>query len=303
MNQARKWIALTMIVALLLAATPALAAGEPTRITGKSMMHFVVDGVEYAPPDGALGGFFYHNNGTHTYVPIRFVAYILKKDVQWNGQTRKVSVFDPKTEEDAARIEAYLAERAVSDALIEPVGPVTAEVLDVQVVPDVTYEFNDVKAEAGEHTPGLLIDGSIYVPIRFITENLGYKVSWDQATYTISTEIAEVDRIVNKYRELAETMKGDVIEEATGMLNELGITNPLDVLTGKVSEEQMAQLVEIGKDFLPEVEQQLNDLLAAMTQELVDLEQPTLLADQLHKELEGLLNLARNYLADGGADS
>lgn len=303
MNKARKWIAFMVIAGLLLSGPTALAAAEPTTIMGKSMMHFVVDGTEYAPPEGETGGFFYENNGTHTYVPLRFVAYILKKDVSWDNKEKRVSINNPNSEEALAQIEAYLEQHRVADSAIEPVGPVNAETLNIEVMEEVRYVFNGKQVAAGEHTPGLLIDNRLYVPMRFITESLGYGVKWEQTTYTISVEIADVDRIVGHYQQLADIKKEQLIAEALGILQDLGINSLLDVTLGRASEEQMAQLREIGKDMLPEVEQQMNDLLAAMDGELTELNQPTVHVDELRKQLEGLLNLVRNYLADEGVDS
>lgn len=295
MGKARKMFAILLAAALLLPGTGALAA-EPVTVTGKSMMHFVVDGVEYAPPEDAVGGFFY-DGGKYTYVPLRFVAYILKKDVSWDNESKQVSIFDPQSEEDLARIEAYLEERKVADSAIEPAGPAKADVLPIRVVPEVSYVFNGQPAKPGEETPGLMIDGSLYVPMRFITENLGYKLNWDSTTFTISADIADVDRIVRHYRELAETMKGDVMEEALGILQEMGISNPVDVFLGRIGEEQMAGLLEIAAAFLPEVEERLDGLIGAMRAELEAIGQPTLLADQLYKELDHLLDQARKFLA------
>lgn len=285
---------LLALVVLLLPAEPALSAPQPTMVTGESQMHFLVDGTEYAPPENEVGGFFY-DGGKYTYVPLRFVAYILKKDVAWDGKNKRVSIFDPKSAEDLASIEAYLEERKVAESAIEPAGSAVRSVLSIDVVPDVKYEFNGVPATPGEETPGLMIDNRIYVPMRFIVENLGYQVNWDRATFTISVDIADVDRIVKHYRELAEAKYGAIEKEADGLLAEFGLTR-LDVLQRLANEEQLEALREAAKERLPEIEGELDELIGEMRRELQAIGQPTLLAEQLRKELELPLNLLRNFL-------
>lgn len=289
----RRLAALLALAALLLPAAPAFAAPQPTAVTGESQMHFLVDGTEYAPPEDQVGGFFY--DGGYTYVPLRFVASILKKDVAWDGKNKRVSIFDPKSAEDLARIEAYLEERKVADSAIEPAGPAARSVLPIDVVPDVKYEFNGVPAAPGDKTPGLMIDNRIYVPMRFIAEHLGYRVNWDRATFTIAVDIADVDRIVKHYRELAEAIKGDTLEEARAILRELGLQET-DVLLGRASEEKMAELGKIAEEWLSDIERQLDEFIEAMMNELKDAGQPTLQAELLRKELAGLIQLARNIL-------
>lgn len=300
MGKLRKLAAIVLALALMMPVGQALAAGQPTKIMGKSMMHFVVDGIEYTPPEGAIGGFFY-DNGKYTYVPLRFMAYILKKDVGWDNARKKVTVFDPKSEETLATIEAYLEERKVANSVIGPAAPLTSETIDILIVPNVTYEFNGVNVTPGKETPGLMINNSIYVPLRFVTENLGYRVDWDRTTLKISTEIAEVDRIVKHYREVAETKKDELTDEAFAILDDLGI-DQLNVVRGNLTDEERAKLSEVAKEYLPDVERQLDELIGAMAKELQDINQPTLLAEQLRKELEKTLNLARTFLGNEGAN-
>jgi len=300
MKKGKRWFAAILALALMLPAATAMAAPEQVTVSGRSMMHFVVDGVEYAPPEDQSG--FFYDGGKYTYVPLRFVAHILGKDVSWDNAAKRVTISEPKNDEVRAEIEAYKKAQKVADSVIEAAGPVTWETLPIEVVPNVKYVIFGNEVQPAAETPGLMVNNRIFVPLRFVSENLGYQVGWDKTTLTIAIQVAEVDRIVNKYREMAEQIKGDTIDEAMAILKDLGL-NAADVLMGRASEEQMAELRKVAAEWLPGLEQRLNDFIAEMKKELTDAEQPTLQADLLRKELENLLKTAKNILEVGGADS
>lgn len=298
-KKARRSISLLIIAALLLSATPVMAAAEPTPVMGKSKMHFVVDGVEYAPPEDAVGGFLY-DGGRYTYVPLRFVANILKKDVGWDNNVKRASIFDPESPEDLARIEAYLDTLKLPESVIEPAEPAKVEYLDIQVVPEVSYAFNGKLVEPDAQTPGLLVEDRIYVPFRFITENLGYKVNWDKTTFTVSTEIAEVDRIVGHYRGLAEQLQAEFTDEALAILAELGFNNVFAFSLARLDDAQLEKLQEIAPPFMEQAETKKEELVSALKRELREQNQPILQAEWLEAELDGTLNLLKRELDKKG---
>jgi len=292
-------LAALLAIVLLLPAVTAFAAAQPTAIMGRGMLHFVVDGTEYAPPEGEgyVGGFFYKVN--HTYVPLRFFATILKKDVGWDNGSKTVTIYDPDKSK-LKEIEAALEQMKVEPSVIGPAGPATAEKLMIEVVPNVKYVINGVvEVKTAEETPGLLIDKRIYVPFRFVTENLGYSVGWDKPTYTITVNIAEADRIVTHYREQAEIFKDEWTDRVFAKLEELDL-DVLDVRFGRMTDEQREQLLQAVDVWLPEVRQQMDAFFADMTKKLEEAGQPALQANRLRDKLVQEILLALKFLGIDG---
>lgn len=94
-------------------------------------------------------------NAGNTMVPLRFVTEALGGEVEWNNDERKVII----------RRGNQLAELWLDQVNLNAGGKwVTAEV------------------------PPVLKGETTMVPIRIISENLGWKVSWDQSTYTATLE-------------------------------------------------------------------------------------------------------------------
>lgn len=85
-------------------------------------------------------------------VPVRFVSESLGAEVQWDDMNKAVTII-----KDKAKIRIKLGER--------------------------NFTVNGVKESMD--TAAFLKDGRTYVPIRFISENLGVDTSWDQKSYTV----------------------------------------------------------------------------------------------------------------------
>ncbi|PQQ66532.1 stalk domain-containing protein [Acetivibrio saccincola] len=96
----------------------------------------------------------YIANG-RTYVPLRFVAEALGADVQWNQEEKKASVSC-----DDNNIEMF----AGSNVIL-----VNGE-----------EQHIDTNIE--------IVDGRIMIPIRFIAENLGCSVEWDDLVFSVIIE-------------------------------------------------------------------------------------------------------------------
>ncbi|TXK77954.1 copper amine oxidase N-terminal domain-containing protein [Paenibacillus sp. N3.4] len=145
-------------------------------------MHFTFDGKEYAPPEGQQG-FIYEGS---TYVPIRFISYSLDKAVKWDAETYTVTVADPK-ETDKINISEYKLNtqvRSKSDLKIEK--PKLAPSKLTAYKEKISYVFDGVAKKPSEDLPGYIVDGSLYVPVRFFSESVGKTINWDPETYTVS---------------------------------------------------------------------------------------------------------------------
>lgn len=119
------------------------------------VINIELDGKSIFIPE-SLGKVFMENN--RTYIPIRAFAENLEMDIKWNGKTRTVTLDDV--------IKITIGEKKIN------VGTNVVEM--------------DVEAK--------LIKGRTYVPVRFISEVLGYEVEFDSTTNTviITTPAAEI---------------------------------------------------------------------------------------------------------------
>ncbi|CAG7647235.1 copper amine oxidase N-terminal domain-containing protein [Paenibacillus allorhizosphaerae] len=103
-------------------------------------------------------GFFgtkpYNDNGT-VMVPVRFVVERLDADVEWDAATNLVKVTDPLK----------------GTVITLTIGSTTATV-------NGTPQTLEKAA--------VLVDGTTYIPVRFVTENMGAEVKWNQETQTVS---------------------------------------------------------------------------------------------------------------------
>ena len=92
---------------------------------------------------------------SRTMLPIRFVAEALGAEVGWNGDTRTVTIIKGTT-----NIEITIdSNKAIVNGL--------TQTLDA---------------------PAFVENGRTYLPVRFVSENLGAKVDWDGATQTVTIQ-------------------------------------------------------------------------------------------------------------------
>lgn len=183
----RKW-AMGLLAAGLL--TAGLSAGSPREAYAESKqievsfspVHFIFGGEELDPPEGQRA-FLYKDS---TYVPLRFASYALGKAVDWDPDTYTVTVREPKAEEKAS-IAAYIEERKAGD---RPILPVDASALQPSTIDayfeKVNYVFGKRTVQPPAELPGIIIEGSLYVPLRFVSESAGNKLEWDGETYAIT---------------------------------------------------------------------------------------------------------------------
>lgn len=131
------------------------------------------DGVVMQPPAGQYV-FMYNNT---TYVPLRFMSYALQKSVSWDAKNLKVTVAEPSGSEMVV-IKEYLM-NVTNDSSF------TAKNISLNNV-NASYVFNGNNKALPKGQSSFLLNGSIYVPLRFLSESVGNSISWDQKTKTIT---------------------------------------------------------------------------------------------------------------------
>jgi hypothetical protein len=174
-------ITAAIIAMLAISAPAAYAANEPHTVTlYNASLHVQVDQHEMRPPAGQRF-FLYEGN---TYVPLRFLSYALNKSVHWNDETRTVSVQDP-SQDERKEIDEYNLNRIVRNGDGLTAGVAVAEEMDIYFA-EFKYQFDGIARTPQSNQPGIVIDDTLYVPIRFFSESLGVTVGWNQETYTVS---------------------------------------------------------------------------------------------------------------------
>jgi uncharacterized membrane protein YgcG len=151
-------------------------------------MHFVIDGSEYAPPEGQQG-FIYEGS---TYVPLRFISYALQKAVKWDGDTYTVKV-DKPSDTDTVSIRDYNANTLVrkpASAASVDTAALKADKIEVYME-SIHYVFDGKEKQPAEDLPGFIYKDTLYVPMRFFSESVGKSIGWDPKTYTVSAKIDE----------------------------------------------------------------------------------------------------------------
>jgi len=135
----------------------------------------IFDGVSIQPPVGQYV-FMYNNT---TYVPLRFMSYALKKSVSWDAKNVKVTVAEPNSSEQVV-IKEYLMNATNGNSA----SAVTKNLLLNQV--KASYVFNGATKALPTGQSSFILNGSLYVPLRFLSESVGHNISWDQKTKTIT---------------------------------------------------------------------------------------------------------------------
>jgi hypothetical protein len=170
------------IIAILAIGTPAAYAETESHTVSlyNAPLHVQVDQYEMRPPAGQRF-FLYEGN---TYVPLRFLSYALNKSVRWNDETRTVSVQEPSNDE-RKEIDEYNLNRIVRNGDGLTAGEAAAAEMEVYFA-EFQYQFDGIAKTPQSGQPGIVIDDTLYVPIRFFSESLGVTVGWTQETYTVS---------------------------------------------------------------------------------------------------------------------
>lgn len=163
--------------ALLISITPVMAAAGPAPIKVTSVdAKIVFDGQTIQPPAGQHV-FIIKNT---TYVPLRFIAYALNKSVAWDNKTKKVAVSNPGSAERVT-IKDYLA-----NAVNRANSGKADEVITYLTESKVTYTFDGSAKSVPSGLSSYMLDGTLYVPLRFLSESVGTEIGWNQKTKTIT---------------------------------------------------------------------------------------------------------------------
>lgn len=131
------------------------------------------DGVALQPPAGQHV-FMYNNT---TYVPLRFMSYALQKSVSWDAKNLKVTVAEPSSSEMVV-IKEYLMNATSSPSF-------AAKNITLNNV-NASYVFSGSTKALPKGQSSYLLNGSIYVPLRFLSESVGNSISWNPKTKTIT---------------------------------------------------------------------------------------------------------------------
>ncbi|WP_236335237.1 copper amine oxidase N-terminal domain-containing protein [Paenibacillus auburnensis] len=132
------------------------------------------DGVKLVPPSGQM--VFIYNNST--YVPLRFMSYALQKTVAWDAKNLKVTVNEPNSSELVGIKEYLMNVTNTQNAFISK----SVSLSDVKA----KFVFNGSTKTLPAGQSSYILNGSLYVPLRFLSESTGNGIKWDQKTKTIT---------------------------------------------------------------------------------------------------------------------
>ncbi|MGV8146448.1 MAG: N-acetylmuramoyl-L-alanine amidase [Alkaliphilus sp.] len=142
-----------------------------------------------------------------TLVPIRVVVENIGMEIEWNGETREVTIFD-----DSRRIVLTIgSETAIVDGIEKPL-------------------YDGVSAK--------LINSRTMVPIRFVAEELGFDVGWHEGTRTAAL-IRPVVVTIPEPVTTPEPVKTPKIDEDTNIVHsiEVNIVNDFPEVRIKADKE------------------------------------------------------------------
>jgi hypothetical protein len=252
-------------------------------------IQFFVDDTQYAPPSGQMA-FIYKGS---TYVPLRFIAYVLDQAVQWDGKTRTVTVRTPAKNEQIS-ISKYKMNAEVRS------GDRTQEKpYDLTLTVDrsaVTYLFHGKEKQPPAGLEGMIYKGTLYVPLRFFSESLGRQVHWDPKTFkiTATSKSSQPDGAPQPETEAPSEDKPDpkptvpggsakpsydsIVSEATQQLKQLqnackqelvNLAAELIVQYKQTSDvSKRAQLIEQGLNKVDECEAKFEQIIQQVSQRL-----------------------------------
>lgn len=173
----KKWIALgtTLVLAAALA-IPAMAANDFKEEKARLRPDFtiVIDGKEknFKRADGSAAYALVYEDAT--YLPLRAIGEALGRNVNWDEQTKTITLEGKRTAKDS------------SNQAVEG----TAKNVWVQVRNDFTIVIDGkeqtFQTAAGKTIYPLLYDGSTYLPLRAIGQIMNKDVKWDNGTKTVT---------------------------------------------------------------------------------------------------------------------
>lgn len=137
----------------------------------------IFDGRTLQMPDNQ---YLFTYQGT-SYVPIRYIAYGLLQSVQWNASTSTVTVSKPTDKEQVVLREYFLNAIGASGA------PASIGNQKLSITPaKASFVFYGVKKQLPAGQTAYMLNNSLYVPIRFMSESTGMNVKWDSSSKRIT---------------------------------------------------------------------------------------------------------------------
>ncbi|KRE47923.1 stalk domain-containing protein [Paenibacillus sp. Soil522] len=177
MNKSRVlsiFLAVMMLSSVLAATVLAASTAVKTKTQSLSLQF---DGQALKLPDGQYS-FIYQGR---TYVPIRYISYALQKSVNWDG--KKATVSEP-TEQELAAMKKQLQHTSTGSDKPQAGVEITIQPVNAALV----FDGKAAPLPAGQPLFGY--KGSIYVPLRFLSESVGTQISFDPVTKTVNGQSA-----------------------------------------------------------------------------------------------------------------
>lgn len=286
----------------------------------------IFDGVSLQPPAGQY--IFMHNNTI--YVPVRLMSNALQKTVAWDAKNFKVIVAEPSSAELVV-LEEYL----MNAANVRNSSTVTKSLILNKI--NVSYVFNGSAMPIFAGQFSYMLNGSLYVPLRFLSELVGNNVSWNQKSKTITATSAGYQDTTNNnsssnngtapsgtsahgVTEGSGAAGGSPTVAETGKVTYETITSETEAKLNALKAESQSSLMNTAFEYLAAQDaetkssikakglQQLSSFTASFNGIVADAEQKlnkngysTAIINQYRSEFEAQLQLGKD-LAEGMAD-
>jgi hypothetical protein len=171
-------LSIFLAIMMLSSALATVASAATTTIKATTQpIKLQFDGQALQLPDGQYS-FIYEGR---TYVPIRYISYALQKTVNWDGG--KATISEP-TEKELAALKKQLLSAASGSQKPQASVEITIQPVKATLV----FDGKTAALPAGQSIFGY--KGSIYAPLRFLSESVGTQISFDPVTKTVSGESA-----------------------------------------------------------------------------------------------------------------
>ncbi|MGN7455601.1 copper amine oxidase N-terminal domain-containing protein [Paenibacillus pasadenensis] len=159
-------------------AQPFSAQAAASQATTQSVaFETIFDGRTLEMPHGQ---YLFSHQGT-SYVPIRYIAYGLLQSVQWNASTATVSVSKP-TDKELVVLREYFLNAIGASGTPASIGNQKLTIKPAKV----SFVFYGAKKQLPAGQTAYMLNNSLYVPIRFMSESTGMNVKWDSSSKRIT---------------------------------------------------------------------------------------------------------------------
>jgi hypothetical protein len=202
-----RFIIVALIVGMAISTASAVFAAEPKPATVDNYIGLVINNTQYFPE---LSNSPVLVNGT-SMVPMRYISSIMGWGIDWNADERKVTVSRGNS--------AYIMSSGLVEngdlVVVMQIGNKSATVIVTGTQSVKTVQISE---------PPVIIQGSTYVPLRFLSEAFGCDVNWikDSRTGQHYVSINNSKRVVDNpyplmeyktYKELLENRENEAKAE------------------------------------------------------------------------------------------